>query len=102
MISDGRLACQWEVVLDPLRYMIADRRREKFNSTLKPVEGDTIDCVSFLRGQSFVQPIPPAAENTNDEKEPCSTSQTRSSYALLFSFGSSGASWSFDRLVRMG
>ena len=29
--------------------------------------------------------MPPAAEKTNGEKEPCSISRTRSSYALFFS-----------------
>ena len=50
-------------------------------------------------------PIPPAAEKTSGEKEPCSTSCTRSSYASSFPIhfsDSTGLGWSFDSKVRMG
>ena len=34
IVSVGLLACQWEVVQNPLRHMTADRNREKFNRHL--------------------------------------------------------------------
>ena len=72
--------------------MTADLNREKFNLHLSQWRV-VLYVVAFLGqegSQSLVYhiavfPIPPAVEKTNGEKEPCSISLTRSSYALFFS-----------------
>ena len=69
-----------------------------------------LPCFSAKREASLLYttvamvPMPPVAEKTNGEKEPCSISRTRSSYALFFSTCSSDSTevgWSFDSKVRM-
>ena len=77
---------------EPLMYMVADRSNEKFSRHLSQcsVELYGLPWFSAMREASLLytvfamEPIPPAAEKTSGEKEPCSTSRTRSSYALFF------------------
>lgn len=82
-----------KVEREPRRHIIADLKREKFSLHLSQcnVELYGLPCFSAKREASLLYttvamvPIPPAAEKTSGEKDPCSISRTRSSYALFFS-----------------
>ena len=82
-----------KVDLEPRMHMIADLSSEKFNLHLSQCSVELYEFPRFsarrdanlLYTMEAMLPMPPAAENTNGEKEPCSTSRTRSSYALFFS-----------------
>ena len=77
---------------EPRIHIMADLR-EKFSLHLSQcsVELYSLPCFSAYSEASLLYttvvmlPIPPAAEKTSGEKEPCSISRTRSSYALFFS-----------------
>ena len=72
---------------DPLRHMMADRRREKFSLHLSQWRVLLYDVLrlsarreaNLLYTMVAVFSIPPALENTSGENEPCSISLTRSS-----------------------
>ena len=77
-----------------LECIMADLSNEKFSLHLSQynVELYSLPCFSARREASLLYttvamvPMPPAAEKKNNgEKEPCSISCTRSSYALFFS-----------------
>ena len=78
---------------EPRMHIMADLRREKFSLHISQcrVELYALPCFSAKTEASFlytivaIGPIPPAAEKNSGEKEPCSISLTRSSYALFFS-----------------
>ena len=82
-----------KVDLEPQMHMIADLSSEKFNLHLSHFIVELYEFPRFstrrdanlLYTMEALLPMPPTAENTNGEKEPCSTSRTRSSYALFFS-----------------
>ena len=78
---------------EPRMHMMADCSSEKFSQHLSQcnVELYGLPCLSAMGEATLLYtvvamvPIPPAAEKTSGEKEPCSTSRTLSSYALFFS-----------------
>ena len=92
-VNGGEDVTGVKVEREPRRHIMADLKREKF--TLHPsqcnVELYGLPCFSAKREASLlytivaIVPMPPAAEKTNGEKDPCSTSRTCSSYTLFFS-----------------
>ena len=88
-----------KVDLEPRMHMIADLSSEKFNLHLSQCSVELYEFPRFSarRDANLMEamlPMPPAAENTNGEKEPCSTSRTRSSCT--------GLRRSCDSKVRVG
>ena len=78
---------------EPRMHIMADLSNEKFSLHISQynVELYGLPCFLVRREASLLyttvamKPMPPAAEKNNGEKEPCSISCTRSSYALFFS-----------------
>ena len=78
---------------EPRMHIMADLNNEKFSlhRSQCSVELYCLPCfsanskASLLYTMVAMLPIPPAAEKTSGEKEPCSISRTHSSYALFFS-----------------
>ena len=90
---DDGLSGWWQVERDPLRHMITDLSREKFNQ-------DLIQCSVFPYGLScfsamqearlqyitvVVVPMLSAVVKNSGKNNPCPTSLTLSSYARFFS-----------------
>ena len=89
----GDVESREKIDREPRMHIMADLSKEKFSLHLSQcnVELYGLPCFSAKREASLLYttvamvPMPPAAEKTNGEKEPCSISRTRSSYALFFS-----------------
>ena len=89
----GEVESAEKIDRDPRMHIMADLSNEKFSLHLSQcnVELYCLPCFLAKKEASLLYitvamvPMPPVAEKTNGEKEPCSISRTRSSYALFFS-----------------
>ena len=89
----GDVESEENMDLEPRIHVIADLSNEKFSLHLSQCSVELYDlpCFSARREANLLYttvamvPMPPAAEKTSGEKDPCSISRIRCSYALFFS-----------------